>query len=250
MSWPSRVQGRRPFRGPDGPYNRVCEGAMKEHPNTPSLPTACPPESPPKAPSRRRHRASRPQLLTTTQLDGRTTAAKEFDRLVADIENDLSGSDRLSAIERALVEGFAGAAVTLQHWNTQLALGQPIDLFQHAQAVSAMVRVASRLGLQPRARDVLARQPSPSCLRAALRFETDPVVTVRENFVACALAITARHGQPAISTYRRIRAAECRTSGPYLRKPRVIYLFLSRRHDHAVQMDTRESTVEIIRKIR
>src|SRR5215831_6727608 len=74
----------------------------------------------------------------------------------------------------------------------------------------------------------------------AANFETDPVVTVRENFVACALAITARHGQPAFSTYRRMRAAGCRTSGPYLRKPRVIYLYLSRRHDHAVQMDTRE----------
>jgi hypothetical protein len=48
---------------------------------------------------------------------------------------------------------FAGAAVTLQHLNTQLALGQPIDLSQHAQAVSAMVRGASRLtrlsGWQP-----------------------------------------------------------------------------------------------------
>ncbi|MBV8287555.1 MAG: hypothetical protein JOZ35_11595 [Hyphomicrobiales bacterium] len=39
----------------------------------------------------------------------------------------------------------AGAAVTLQHLNTQLALGQPIDLSQHAQAVSAMMCVASRL---------------------------------------------------------------------------------------------------------
>jgi len=34
------------------------------------------------------------------QLDGRTSAAKAFDRLVADIESDLGGSDRLSAIER------------------------------------------------------------------------------------------------------------------------------------------------------
>jgi len=34
--------------------------------------------------------------------------------------------------------------------NTQLALGQPIDLSQHAQAVSAMVRVGSRFGLQRR----------------------------------------------------------------------------------------------------
>ena len=51
------------------------------------------------------------------QFDGRTSAAKAFDRLVADIESDLGGSDRLSAVERALVEGFAGAAVTLQHLN-------------------------------------------------------------------------------------------------------------------------------------
>jgi hypothetical protein len=36
--------------------------------------------------------------------------------------SDLGGSDRLSAMERALVEGFAGAAVTLQHLNAQLAL--------------------------------------------------------------------------------------------------------------------------------
>jgi hypothetical protein len=62
-----------------------------------------------------------PPLLTCRELDGRTSAAKAFDRLVADIESDLGGSDRLSAIERALVEGFAGAAVTLQHLNTQLA---------------------------------------------------------------------------------------------------------------------------------
>jgi hypothetical protein len=49
------------------------------------------------------------QLLTCCELDSRTSAAKAFDRLVADIESDLGGSDRLGAIERALVEGFAGA---------------------------------------------------------------------------------------------------------------------------------------------
>jgi hypothetical protein len=66
----------------------------------------------------------------------------------------------------------------------------------------------------------------------------------------CALAITARHGQPTFSTYRRMRAAECRTSGPYLRKPRAVSLYLSRKHDHAVQMDTRESTVKIVPQMR
>jgi hypothetical protein len=96
----------------------------------------------------------KPQLLTRDELDGRTNAAKMFDRLVADIENDLGGRDQLSTIERALIEGFVGAAVTLHHLNTMLALGKDIDFGQHAQAVSAMVRVASRLGISRRAKDV------------------------------------------------------------------------------------------------
>ena len=36
----------------------------------------------------------------------------------------------------------------------RLLLGESIDLSQHAQAISAMVRVATRLGLQRRARDI------------------------------------------------------------------------------------------------
>jgi hypothetical protein len=103
---------------------------------------------------RKRHARTRPQLLTRDQLDGRTGAAKFFDRMCVDIEADLGGHDQLSTIERALVEAFAGAAITLQNLNTRLALGQEIDLSQHAQAVSAMVRVASRLGLQRRTKDI------------------------------------------------------------------------------------------------
>jgi hypothetical protein len=105
-------------------------------------------------PVRRRHRAVKPQLLTRGTLDKRSNAFKLFNRLAADIEADLGGRNPLNTIELTLIEAYVGATVTLQHLNTQLALGQPIDLSQHAQAVSAMVRVASRLGLQRRARDV------------------------------------------------------------------------------------------------
>jgi hypothetical protein len=117
------------------------------------LPTARLPEASAK---RRRldKKRTQPQLLSRAQLDGRTGAAKEFDRLVVAIEADLGGHDQLSAIEIALVEAFAGAAVTLNNLNTQLALGQEIDFSQHAQCVGAMVRVASRLGLQRRMKDV------------------------------------------------------------------------------------------------
>lgn len=102
-----------------------------------------------------------------SRLDGRTNAAKEFDRLVVDVQADLGGRDQLSAIEVALVEAFAGATVTLNNLNTKLLLGEPIDLSKHAQAVSAMVRVASRLGISRRMRNVgptlsdYLRGPSP-----------------------------------------------------------------------------------------
>ena len=121
--------------------------------------------------------------LRAASSNGRTSAAKAFD--VADIESDLGGSDRLSAIERALLEGFAGcrAAVTLQHLNTQLALGQPIDLSQHAQAVSAMVRVAMADQAQDPSSVLLAfigREDVAEEL-GANRFDGDSVRSSREQ---------------------------------------------------------------------
>ncbi len=115
---------------------------------------ASPPDAPAKQRRRAPHRTTRPQLLTRSQLDGRTGPAKAFDRLVGDIESDLGGHGELSAIELALVQAFAGASITLDALNAKLMLGETIDLGQHAQAVSAMVRVAARLGLQRRAKDI------------------------------------------------------------------------------------------------
>jgi hypothetical protein len=110
----------------------------------------------PNAPKKRRSKvATKHQLLTREMLDGRTNAAKYFDNLASAIQADLGGRDHLSTIELTLIEGYAGACVTLQHLNTKLALGQEIDLSQHAQCVSAMVRVATRLGLARRAKDIL-----------------------------------------------------------------------------------------------
>jgi hypothetical protein len=105
----------------------------------------------------RQTRAGRNRLLNRESLDGRTIVAKVFDRLVAAIHADLGGRDQLTAIELALVEAFAGSAVTLNNLNTRILTGAEIDnamITMHAQAISAMVRVASRLGLQRRQRDL------------------------------------------------------------------------------------------------
>jgi hypothetical protein len=123
--------------------------------DTPQLPTACLSDATAKPVKRRLDKKrTRPQLLTRAELDGRTNAARYFDRICGDIESDLGGREQLSTIEVALIEAFAGAALTLQNLNTRLALGEQIDLGEHSQAVSSMVRVASRLGLRRRAKDI------------------------------------------------------------------------------------------------
>lgn len=116
-------------------------------PDSPCLPTVQPKP-------RRKHRRTKPQLLTRAMLDQRSNAAKLFDNLISSIQTDLGGRDQLSAIELTLIEGYVGSTVVMSDLNTRLALGEKIDFTAHAAAVSAMVRVASRLGLRRRAREL------------------------------------------------------------------------------------------------
>jgi hypothetical protein len=119
---------------------------------------SCRAKSPQSPPPRRPHRATRPQLMTRVQLDGRTGAAKVFDRLAGEIVSDLGSRDAISAIEASLVEAFCGSFVVVNSLNTRFLLGQSIDVSEHSAAVSAMVRIASRLGLQRRTQST--RNPS------------------------------------------------------------------------------------------
>jgi hypothetical protein len=112
------------------------------------------PKRPDGKPLRRPHRRSKPQLLTPKDLDRRSNSYKAFTQLTAEIENDLGGRDALSTVARTLIEAYASAAVVLQHFSTQLALGQKIDLSQFTGVASSLVRIGSRLGLERRAREV------------------------------------------------------------------------------------------------
>lgn len=117
-------------------------------------------------PKRARTRQGKVRLLQRDRLDQRTAAFKEFERLEAAILNDLGGRDALSEIELCLVEGFCGASVMLKNINARMTLGHAIEVTDLAQTISSMVRVASRLGEQRRARDVTAR---PSSSHSPLR---------------------------------------------------------------------------------
>ena len=106
--------------------------------------------------STRGRRRGKLHLLTRANLDSRTRAAKRFDAIAQGIVRDIVGGDesRLSTIQKHLIEAFAGAALHVQDLNARLLLGAQVDLAEHSQIVSTMVRVASRLPNGRIARDV------------------------------------------------------------------------------------------------
>jgi uncharacterized membrane protein len=107
---------------------------------------------------RKKRNPPKPKFLSRSDLDGRTAAAQAFDALAS-----------------ALIEGFCGAAIVMQDLNTKLALGQEINLAEHAAVCSSMVRIAAKVGLSRRSRLVSglieADEPPPpwSPLRQQLR---------------------------------------------------------------------------------
>ena len=98
--------------------------------------------------------AGKVRLLTRESLDGRTKAAQTFIRTASETSRGLGGEDHLSAIQKHLVEAFAGVAVHLGDLHTRLLLGEKIDICEHATAVSTMVRIAQRVGVKRIPRDV------------------------------------------------------------------------------------------------
>src|SRR5262245_47673785 len=117
----------------------------------------------------RRSGSAKVRLLTRDALDGRTKARKKFDAIAEGIAADLGGEDKLSTVQRHLVEAFAGAAVHVNDIHARLLLGEEIDIVAHSQAISTMVRIASRIGIgrvvrdvTPRLSDYLARDEAAS----------------------------------------------------------------------------------------
>jgi hypothetical protein len=127
-----------------------------------------------------RTRAGRLRVIDRQALDGRTAVAKIYDQLVSAIHNDLGGKDQLSTIELALTEGFAGASIVLGDINARILTGAVIDaatVAMHAQAISAMVRIARRLGTGRRAKPVPSLDDFLEMRERAKKITTGPSIT-------------------------------------------------------------------------
>ena len=94
------------------------------------------------------------KLLTLGQLDGRTVAAKSVRALIDAIEDDLGGSDRLSAGEREIVKRAALAGAMIEHLEAVWLTGNGLDVAAYTALVNVQRRLLTTVGLQRRAKDV------------------------------------------------------------------------------------------------
>lgn len=87
-------------------------------------------------------------------LDGRLSLARDMRDRFATVCNDLGGADRLSYMQRSLVERCLWSEYWIAQQERELAKGNEVDMGRYTQAVNALSGLYNRLGLERRARDV------------------------------------------------------------------------------------------------
>jgi hypothetical protein len=87
-------------------------------------------------------------------IDGRSATARRYKEVLNAIIADQGGADRLSETRLQLVRRFAAASVLAEKIEARIVEGQEIDLAEHAQLSSSLVRLAQRIGIDRRARNV------------------------------------------------------------------------------------------------
>ena len=86
-------------------------------------------------------------------VDGRSLIARRFRDISNAILRD-QNSDQCSEARLQLIRRFAACAVIAEQMEAGLARGEPINIAEHSQLSSMLTRLASRIGIDRRSRDV------------------------------------------------------------------------------------------------
>jgi hypothetical protein len=87
-------------------------------------------------------------------IDGRSLIARRYRDICSAIAADQGGLDQLSEARIQLIRRYAACCVLAEEMESRLVRGGQIDVAEHAQLTSTMVRVAQRIGLDRVPRDI------------------------------------------------------------------------------------------------
>jgi hypothetical protein len=87
-------------------------------------------------------------------VDQRSPIARRYRDIVSQIVSDQGGADQCSESRLQLIRRFAAASVLAEQLEAKLARGEQISIAEHATLSSTLVRLANRIGVERRPRDV------------------------------------------------------------------------------------------------
>ena len=87
-------------------------------------------------------------------VDQRLAIARRYRDLVAQIAIDQGGADRCSETRLQLIRRFPAACVLAEELEARLARGEEIDVERHALLCSTLTRLAQRIGIDRRAKNI------------------------------------------------------------------------------------------------
>jgi hypothetical protein len=87
-------------------------------------------------------------------VDQRSAVYRRYRDLIEAIVSDQGGVEECSESRKQLIRRFAACSVLAEQAEAKLAAGQEIDVATHALLTSSLVRVAQRIGIDRRQRNV------------------------------------------------------------------------------------------------
>ena len=87
-------------------------------------------------------------------VDGRTIIYRRFRDIASQVASDQGGLEELSEARLQLIRRFSAACVLAEQMEAALARGEEIDVERHALLCSTLTRLAQRIGIDRRARNI------------------------------------------------------------------------------------------------
>lgn len=94
-------------------------------------------------------------------IDGRTSVARRFKDLLAQITNDLGGAEKLSTGQKQLARRCAMISVKCEKLESDMAADKEIDFVLYGVLTDRLGRTLQRLGLKRHAKDIETVPPTP-----------------------------------------------------------------------------------------
>jgi hypothetical protein len=87
-------------------------------------------------------------------VDGRSAVARRYRDIAGQIIADMGGASHCAEARLQLIRRFAAAAVLAEQMEARLANGYSINITDHALLSSTLVRLAQRIGIDRRSRNI------------------------------------------------------------------------------------------------